>query len=244
MKNICYRLLCLLLAIAVLCLGGCSSEGRDKYKLGEAAMSAGRYADAAAYFGSADGYRDSEKQLQTIYFEAVNLYEAGSFDQAAEIFEVLAQYEIEESTLYAGISGAHACMNRLDAVGAYAYLESMDAGNDEVAALYSRLNTICFPDIPLIRPEYVVAELLSGEITAEVSNVSESSYTDEIVYTMTSRYTDLAYEQYRAYCMQAFPDSFADESGNYFSIKINDRTCYICNFHSLYGGLVIKIPRY
>lgn len=240
------RFLCMLLMIALLaaCCGCASGEDRGNYQLGEAALSAGRLADAAEYFGATGGYKDSEKYLQTIYFEAMNLYEAGSVSEAADVFEILSRYEIEESAVYAKVCCAYACLNALDAAGAYASLEGADPAHEEVAAAYAVLDMLCFSDTVLIRPEYVAEELLSGSVVLEVSNVSDIAATDEILYTMSRRDTDSVYAQYREYCMRAFADSFTDESNNYFSFMINDRIYYVTNFYSLDGGMAITIPRY
>lgn len=234
----------LIALLLVSCWGCGSGEDRENYKLGEAALRAGRLADAAGYFGAANGYKDSEEQLLTIYFEAMNLYEAGSCAEAADVFTILSQYEIEESGVYARVCGAYACLDKLDAAGAYALLDGADPAHEEVVAVRALLELVCFADTVLIRPEYVAEELIRGSVVPEVSNVSDIPATDEILYAMTSRDTDSVYAQYREYCMNAFPDSFADESGNYFSFVIGERTYYVTNFYSLDGGMAITIPRY
>lgn len=246
MQNIPKKLICLILAIALAAgLAGCASkEVRDAYRMGEAAMNAGRYADAADYFGPLEGYKDSELYLDTIYFEAMNLLEAGTYPEAAGVFEVLARYDIQDAAFFARIAGAYDCLYALDAVGAYALLEGTDRTRPEAAAVYAALELFCFEDTMLIRPEYVAEELVSGKVTPEVTNAAEDPYLDIMVYAMTSHITDSVYTQYREYCMRAFPDSFQEESNNYFTIQIEGQTYYICNFHALYGGLVIKIPRY
>lgn len=245
MKNHRRSLLCLFLtAVLLLSLAGCASESRSLYRQGEAAFRAGAYAEAAGYFGAADGYRNSSRYLQKIYTKALELYESGQYPEAAHVFTALAPWQIEDSATRAVIAGAYACLDQLDAAGARQFLEMADPAHPETTVLQEKLDSYCFPNTVLIRPEHIVNELRSGKIAPEISNTSQDPNQEEIVYTMTARYTDLAYEQYRAYCMEAFADSFRDESGSYFSFQLGDGTCYVCNFHSVYGGLTIRIPRY
>ena len=237
--------LCFLLTAALLlCLMGCSPEGRSQYRQGEAAFNAGKYAEAAGFFAAAEGYKNSDQYLQEIYQKALTLYEDGQFRVAADIFTALAACQVEDANSMAAVAGGYACIEAMDATGARQLLEMADPEHPETIALREALDTFCFPGTVLIRPERIVSEILRGKIAPEVSNVSQDPNQDEFVYTMTARYTDLAYEQYREYCMEAFADSFKDESGSYFSFQLGDGTCYVCNFHSVYGGLAIRIPRY
>ena len=43
------------------------------------------------------------------------------------------------------------------------------------------------------------------------------------------------------FCKNTFPDSFRDESENYFSFRADGVLCYVSNFHSVSGGMVILI---
>lgn len=243
MNRIPRKLLCLLLA-AALCamLFGCGGETGEQYRLGEAAMDAGRYAEAAGYFGPISDYRSSQKHLGTIYDHAMELYLDGNYREAVEIFSALAPWDIRESEFFAGIAGAMACLEEQDAVGAQALLEVLDPDREESQAVLALIHQRCFEDTLLIRPEYIAKELLGTQ--PEVTNASTDRYMDILVYAMPSHLTTSVYEQYRQYCSQAFPDSFAQESDSYFTVQIQGETYYICNFHSLYGGLAIKIPRY
>lgn len=246
MKNVLRKLTCLLL-ITVLSAGlfGCASkEVRENYRQGEHALREGRYADAVGYFGPLEGYRKSGQYLTDAYDRAMALYEGGQYRDAAEIFGALAVYEIQDAALYARVTGAYACLYALDAAGAYALLESTDQTHDAVAAAYAALELFCFEDTTLIRPEYVALELAEGRVIPEISNISADRYLDEILYTMNQNATDSVYDQYREYCQAAFPESFTDESESYFTFRIDDATYYVCNHFALYGGLVIKLPRY
>lgn len=243
MNRVPRKLLCLLLA-AALCafLFGCGGEAGEQYRLGEAAMDAGRYAEAARYFCALSDYRSSQKHLDTIYDRAMDLYRDGSYREAEEIFSALAPWGIRESEFFAGISGAMARLDERDAVGAQALLEGLDPNREESQAVFTLIRQRCFEDTLLIRPEFIAKELLGS--APEVTNASTDRYLDILVYTMPRHLTASVYEQYRQYCSQAFPDSFAQESDSYFTVQIQGETYYICNFHSLYGGLAIKIPRY
>ena len=245
MTHRCRLFLCLILSSSLLLsLVGCSDEGRSQYRQGEAAFNAGKYTEAVGCFAAAEGYSDSDQYLQKIYQKALTFYEEGNYPVAADIFTALAACQVADSQTYALVAGGYACMEALDSVGARQLLETADPAHPETAGLREALDTLCFPHTVLIRPEYIVREIRSGKITPEVTNVSQDPNQDEIVYTMTARYTDLAYAQYREYCMETFADSFRDESNSYFSFQLGDGTCYVCNFHSVYGGLAIRIPRY
>lgn len=243
MNRIPRKLLCLLM-VSVLCamLFGCGSEAGEQYRLGEAAMDDGRYAEAAGYFGPISDYRSSQKHLDTIYDHAMELYLDSNYREAGEIFSALAPWDIRESGFFESIAGAMACLNERDAVGAQALLEGLDPNREESRAVLALIHQRCFEDTLLIRPEFIAKELLGTQ--PEVTNASTDRYLDILVYTMPGHLTTSVYEQYRQYCSQAFPDSFTQESDSYFTVQIQGETYYICNFHSLYGGLAIKIPRY
>lgn len=240
------RLLCALLIGAMLAaLCGCaSSEEREAYNLGKAALSAGRLADAAEYFSAAGSWKNSDEYLLTIYFEAMNCFEAGEHQTAWEVFRILEPLGIEESGVYAAAAGAYAQLEQLDGAGARESLIGADPTHEAVIAAEAVLDQCLFADTVLIRPEYVVKELRSGEIVPEVSNLSQYDFRDDILYATTRKEAEVIYEQYREYCMAAFPDTFRDESGNYFSIILGDSTFYISNFYNVDGGVVVLIPKY
>lgn len=240
------RIVCLFLAVCLaLGLAACASpEVRESYRLGSEAMKEGRYADAAACFGPLEGYRKSEQRLTEIYDRAMALYSEGSFREAAGLFEALAPYAVGDAALYAPLSAARACMGELDAAGAFAALETAEPSAPEVMALLDELEQMCFAGTVLIRPEYVAQELTGGRVVPEISSVSAERHMDEIVYAMSRSATDSVYRQYRDYCRSAFPDSFTDGSESYFTFQIDGTTYYVCNYYALYGGLLIKIPRY
>lgn len=240
------KFLCLLLIAALLAsfCGCASSEVRSSYRLGKAALSAGRLAEAAEHFGAALGYRDSERKLQAVYSGAMDLYDAGDYAAAADAFAVLAQYEIGEAHTYACVSGAYACLNVLDGAGARARLADADPAHGEVAAVLARLDQLLFEDTVLVRPEFAAEALRSGEIELQVSDISQDDRAREYLYTMTSTEAKAVYRQYREYCLAVFGDTFRDESDNYFSFRVDGSTYYVSNFHSVDGGLVILIPLY
>lgn len=240
------KLICLMLAAAMCAamLSCASGDEHARYRGGKEALQAGRYAEAAEYFGPLEDYRNSRQCLFDIYSEAMALYEAGSYGEAAEIFHALEPYCVQDAMLYARISDAWACLYDLDAQGAYAALDGMDSTQEQAAAVYAALEAWCFEDTVLIRPEFVAEELRSGRIATEISDISQDAYLDELVYVLTQNAADSVYQQYRDYCLAAFPDGFAEGSDSYFTFRIRDNTYYVCNFQALYGGIVIKIPRY
>ncbi len=236
---------CLLLsAVLLLCLCGCGSPESQAYRRGKDALSGGQYVEAAHAFGPLGDYRQSPEFLAQIQTEALAQYNEGNYGAAAPIFEALAQYDAPDARIYAQLSRAYACLDALDGSGARESLSDADPADQRVADALVRLDEYLFPGTPLFRPEAVVEDLKSGRLTPEVTNISQDPYTDAYCYAMTRNQTQRAYDQYRSYCISAFPDSFQEESENYFSFLLQGSTCYVSNFYSTDGGLVIKIPRY
>lgn len=240
------KLLCLLLAAAMLIsLSACAApEVRALYRQGNAAMKEGQYAEAAACFASLENYRDSARLLEEIMVQAQALYDSGEYARAGEIFAALADAGIEDAALYAQLAQAQDCLEALDAAGALAALEGADGSREEVLDLQARIGQMCFADTVLVRPEYVASELADGRIVPEIDDLTKDPHLDEIVYLMSQNAADSVYAQYRDYCLSAFPESFEDGSDSYFTIQLDGATCYVCNYWALYGGLLIKIPRY
>ncbi len=230
----------LLVAAVLVCLCGCGSPESQAYRRGQDALAAGHFADAVHEFAPLGDYKRCPDYLEQIRAEALLQYGEGHYEAAAAIFEALAQYEYPDAQLYARLSHACACLQALDGNGVLESLMGMDPADPRVAGVLAFL----FPDTPLIKPEYVVEDLRIGRLTPAVTNISQDPYLDAFCYPMTRNQTQRAYDQYRCYCISAFPDSFQEESENYFSFLLQGSTCYVSNFYSTDGGLVIKIPRY
>lgn len=233
-----------LLSALLLGLGGCafSQEARN-YQLGKHALDDGRLADAAGYFGELADYRDSSQLLQDIYARALDLYDAGAYPEAAAVFPVLAQYGVGDAEDYAAASLAFACLDDRDGPGARAALAEADTASAPVREALDAADRLLFPGTSVFRPEYVARELVSGELTAGIREISDDPMSRKYLYAMDRQEADRLYQQYREFCMAAFPQSFRDESDRYFSFQADGITCYVSNFHSVDGGVVILIPQ-
>lgn len=233
-----------LLSALLLGLWGCafSQEARN-YQLGQNALDDGRLADAAGYFGGLADYRDSAAQLQDIYARALDLYDAGAYPEAAEVFLALDRYEVGDAADYAAASLALACLDDRDGPGARAALADGDTASAPVRDALATADRLLFPGTSVFRPEYVARELVSGELAAQIREITDDPMSRRYLYAMERQEADRLYQQYREYCMAAFPQSFRDESDRYFSFLADGITCYVSNFHSVDGGVVILIPQ-
>ena len=236
------RSLCILLLAALLAgLWGCGLSAEEAgYRQGRSALSSGRLAEAAGFFGPLGEYKDAHRQMQTIYEEALALYETQAYIQAAEAFRVLAEYEIRDARDYAAASHALVCLNALDGSGARAALAEGDPTSQPIRDAAAQADTLLFPGTSVFRPEYAARELMSGELSARIRQEALDGNL-KYLYAMDRRESERLYQQYREYCIAAFPDTFRDESGNYFSFRADGVLCYVSNFHSVDGGVVILI---
>lgn len=237
------RSLCiLLLAILLTGLWGCAATAEETgYRQGRSARASGRFAEAAEHFGSLGAYKDAPQQMQEIYREALALYEKEDYTQAAEVFRVLAEYEIREARDYAAASCALACLENLDGSGSRAALTEGDPDSLPLIQAAARADTLLFPGTSLFRPEYVARELVSGELSAQIRQLSQDAGNPKYLYAMERQAADRVYQQYREYCIAAFPETFRDESEDYFSFRADGILCFVSNFHSVDGGMVILI---
>lgn len=242
MHPIRYAFCILLLAALLSGLPGCATSAEAHiYRQGTTALSSDRLVEAAASFGSLGDYKDSPQLLQDIYLRALDLYKTGTYSQAAEVFRVLAQYQVRDARDYAAASQALACLENRDGPGARAALKDGNAVSKVLSDAIARVEKMLFPGTSIFRPEYVAPELISGELSARIQDLSEDSR-QEYLYVMDRQAGDRVYRQYREYCLQAFQDTFRDESENYFSFRAEGTLCYVSNFHSVDGGIVILIP--
>lgn len=237
----CKRSICILLLAALLTgLWGCGSAEETGYRQGRAALSSGRLAEAAGRFGSLGDYKDASQQMLTIYEKTMALYEQGAYAQAAEAFRVLAGYQVRDARDYAAASSALACLDILDGPGARAALTESDPGSQIICQAAAKADALLFPGTAVFRPEYAARELVSGELSAEIRQLSQDSGL-KYLYVMDRQEADRLYQQYREFCSAAFPDTFRDESENYFSFRADGALCYVSNFHHIDGGVVIRI---
>lgn len=233
----------LLLTMLLSGLWGCTGSAEaQRYRQGESALASGHLAEAAGYFGALGDYKDSAQQLQTVYDRAMELYEAGAYPEAADTFRALADYDIPEAKDYAAASLALTCLENRDGSGARAALAGGDPGSQPLLQAAARADQLLFPGTPIFRPEYVARELVSGELSAQIRQTSGDAGKLEYLYAMGRQEADRLYQQYREYCRSAFPDTFRDESSNYFSFRADGILCYVSNFHSVAGGMVVLIP--
>lgn len=236
------RILCALLLAALLSgLWGCAvSPEETAYRQGKSALSSGRPAEAAAHFGSVKEYKDSASLLEALYRQALALYDQQSYSQAAQILWVLADFEIGSARDYAAASSALACLEALDGSGARSALAQGDAESQPLRDAARQADALLFPGTAVFRPEYVARELVSGELSAQIRQISQDS-NRKYLYAMAQQEADRLYQQYREYCRSTFPEAFRDESENYFSFRADGILCYVSNFYSVDGGVVILI---
>lgn len=236
------RFLCILLPSLLLAglLGCAGSPEEQSYRQGRSALAADRLAEAAGYFGALGDYKDCPQQLQVIYDRALALYRAEDHPRAAEAFRALAEFEFLDSRDYAAACQALVCLEKLDGCGARAALAEGNTQSPPLSDILARAEQMLFPGTAILRPEYAARELASGEVAAQVRQVEEGS-NPRYLYAMEERAADRVYRQYRDYCKAAFPDSFRDESENYFSFRAEGVLCYVSNFYSVDGGMVILI---
>lgn len=236
------RSICILLLAALLTgLGGCGSSAEEAgYRQGHAALASGELAEAAGHFGALGDYKDASQQMLNIYEKAMALYEQGAYAQAAEVFLVLAGYDVREARDYASASSALACLDALDGPGARAALTEGDPDSQIIRQAAARADALLFPGTAVFRPEYVARELVSGELSAEVRQLSQDANL-KYLYAMERQEADRLYQQYREYCSAAFSETFQDKSENYFSFRADGVLCYVSNFHDVDGGMVILI---
>lgn len=234
-RSVCILLLTLLLAG----MWGCAnSPDAQNYRRGKSALASNRLAEAAEYFGPLGDYEDCLEQMQAIYDRALALYLAEDYAQAADAFRVLAEYKFRDSRDYAAASRALAHLADLDGVGARAALTEGDPVSQPLVDALARVDQLLFPGTAVFRPEYVARELVSGELSAQVQQIAGDA-NPEYLYALERQASDRIYRQYREYCMAAFSDTFRDESENYFSFRADGVLCYVSNFHSVDGGMVI-----
>lgn len=236
------RWICILTLAALLaavCGCGFSPEAQS-YRQGKEALSDGLLAEAARYFGSLGDYEDCREQLQVIFDRALELYRAADYAPAADAFKVLAEYEFPEARNYAAACGALSCLEKLDGSGARAALAQGNPDSRPVKQAAASAEQMLFPGTAIVRPEYAARELASGELSAEIRQTEEGA-NPKYLYAMEQQVSDRVYRQYRNYCREAFPDTFRDESENYFSFRADGVLCYVSNFHSVDGGMVILI---
>ena len=236
------RILCILQLITLLAalLGCAASPEAQSYRRGNSALDQGRLAEAAGLFGPLGDYQDSPQKLQEIFDGALSLYTGENYSQAAEIFRALAEFEFPDARDYAAASGALACLENLDGSGARAALADGDPASRSMQQAIARAELMLFPGTAVLRPEFAAPELASGELSAEIRQTAEGA-NPEYLYAMDRQVADRVYRQYRDYCKNTFPDSFRDESENYFSFRADGVLCYVSNFHSGSGGMVILI---
>lgn len=236
------RCLCILITTALLAaLCGCAvTPEAQSYRRGQTALESGQLAEAAACFGSLGDYKDSPSQLQSVFDRALELYGNGAYAQAGDAFAVLAEYGIPDAGNYAAASQAMACLDALDGSGARAALAEGDGASPVLSPVLVRAEQMLFPGTAIVRPEYAARELVSGELTAKITQTAPGP-NPEYLYAMDEQVADRVYRQYRDYCKEAFPDTFRDESENYFSFRADGVLCYVSNFHSVSGGMVILI---
>lgn len=236
------RSLCILLLTVLLAgLWGCAASPEETgYRQGQSALSSGHLAEAAGHFGALGAYRDAPQKMLDIYAEALALYEQHAYTQAAEVFRVLADHEIRDSRNYAAACGALACLENMDGSGARMALEAGDPDNQLIRSATVRADTLLFPGTCVFRPEYTARELVSGELSPQIREISADT-NQKYLYAMERREADRLYQQYREYCRAAFPETFRDESENYFSFRADGALCYVSNFHSVDGGMVVLI---
>lgn len=236
------RTLCILLLASLLAgLYGCAVSAEETgYRQGKSALSSGHLAEAAGHFGALGAYKDAAQQMLDIYEKALALYEQEAYSQAAEIFRVLAEYEIRDARDYAAASRALACLADLDGTGARSALAEGEPGSQPIGHAAARADTLLFPGTCVFRPEYVARELVSGEISAEIRQLSQVD-NHKYLYAMERREAERLYQQYREYCLTAFSETFRDESENYFSFRADGVLCFVSNFHDVDGGVVILI---
>lgn len=230
----------------LLCLlSGCAgAENARRYREGKSALSQSRYQEAAELFVSLEGYRDSEAYLDRMYAQGLSAYEEGNYAEAEAVFSALAPFGIRESAVYAGLAQGQQCLSDLDMTGAFAALDAISSETEAVTALRDTLMAMCFPNSTLLRPEFLAPELKDGRIQPEISLLSQDPYQEEYLYAMPQNAVDSVFRQYRDYCAARYPDSFSSVEDSYFTFRIQESTCYVCNYYALYGGLVIKLPRY
>ena len=236
------RFLCaLLLSLLSAGLFGCAGSPQEQsYRQGRSALAAGQLAEAAGHFGALGDYKDCPQQLQAVYDQALELYRAEDHLQAAEAFRVLAEFEFLDSRDYAAACQALACLEKLDGCGARAALAEGNIQSPPLSDILARAEQMLFPGTGILRPEYAARELASGEVAAQIRQVAAGS-NPKYLYAMEELAADRVYRQYRDYCKAAFPDSFRDESENYFSFRADGVLCYVSNFYSVDGGMVILI---
>lgn len=232
----------LLLAVLLAGLWGCGiTTESQSYHRGKTALASGRLAEAAELFGSLADYKDSSQKMQIIYDQALELYQRGDHSQAGAVFQVLAEYEIRDAKNYAAASQALVCLGNLDGSGARAALAKGDTGSLLLRDVLAQADQMLFPGTPIFRPEFTARELVSGEVSVRIHESSELS-TQEFLYVMDRLASQRIYQQYREYCKNTFPETFRDESENYFSFRADGILCYVSNFYSVDSGLVVSIP--
>lgn len=231
----------LLLTLLLAGLWGCAdSHEAQSYRRGTSALSDGRLAEAADFFGPLGDYPGAPQKMQEIYDKALALYAQETYAQASEVFLALAEYEFPDARDYAAACQALACLERLDGSGARAALMEGSPDSQPLTRALTQAEQMLFPGTSIVRPEYAARELASGEVAAQFRQVAEGS-NPKYLYVMEERAADRVYRQYRDYCKNAFPDSFRDESENYFSFRADGILCYVSNFYSVDGGMVILI---
>ncbi len=231
-----------LLAFLLTALWGCAASAEEAgYRQGQAAQASGRLPEAAQHFGALGAYKDAPQQLEEIYREALALYEKEDYAQAAEVFHVLAEYGVQDARDYAAASQARACLKDLDGSGARAALAQGDPNSQPIIQSTVQADTLLFPETALFRPEYVARELVSGELSFKIRQLPQDAGNTKYLYAAERQEADRIYRQYREYCIAAFPEAFQDESENYFSFRADGTLCFVSNFHSVDGGMVILI---
>lgn len=236
------RFLCIFFAAAMLTAAfGCAAAPEDRsYQQGKSALASGRLAEAAEHFGPLGDYRDCRQQLQFIFDRALELYHSEEYTQSAAVFLALAAHEFPEARSYAAACQALACLEVLNGPGARAALAEGDAASQPITEATALADRILFPGTAIVRPEYAARELASGELSAEIKQIAPNP-NPEYLYAMDRQASQRVYQQYRDYCKAAFPDSFRDESENYFSFRAEGVLCYVSNFHSVDAGMVVLI---